>query len=110
VEGAKGATVNTQLQRASRLNSGTRFNKTKMAQALEQMKLALAENGYHEAAITYKLDEHQKDQLVDIAVHVVSGPQARVGSVAVSGDPGMSLDSFRHHAHLKPGAKVDHDW
>ena len=32
-----------------------------------------------------------------------------MGTVAVSGDPGMSLDSFRHHAHLKPGAKVDHD-
>ena len=28
VEGAKGATVNTQLQRASRLNSGTRFTES----------------------------------------------------------------------------------
>jgi outer membrane protein insertion porin family len=109
VEGAKGATVNTQLQRASRLNPGSRFNETKMDQALNQMKLALGENGYHEAEITYRLDKHQKDQLVDVAFHVVSGPQARVGNVAVSGDPGMSMESFRHHAHLKPGAKVDHD-
>ncbi len=109
VDGAKGATINTQLQRASGLNSGTRFTKAKMNQALEQMKLALAENGYHEPAITYNFDENRDQQLVDIAFHVISGPQARVGSVAVNGDSGMSLDSFRHHAHLKPGAKVDHE-
>ena len=105
VDGAKGATVNTQLQRASRLNSGTRFTKSKMSQALDQMKFALAENGYHEETITYKLQEHPDEQLVDIAFHVVSGPQARVGAVSVSGDPGMSLESFRHHAHLKPGRR-----
>lgn len=109
VDGAKGATINTQLQRASRLNSGTRFTQTKLSAALEQMNLALDENGYHEAAISYKLDEHREQQLVNIAFHVVSGPQARVGAVSVSGDPGMSLDSFRRHAHLKPGAKVDHE-
>ncbi len=109
VDGAKGATVNTQLQRASRLNSGTRFTKAKISQALEQMKFALAENGYHEETITYKLQEHHDEQLVDIAFHVVSGPQARVGAVSVTGDPGMSLESFRHHAHLKTGQKVDHE-
>ena len=109
VEGAKGATVNTQLQRASRLSSGTRFTPAKMSVALDQMKFALAENGYHQAAITYQTLEHKNEQLVDIAFHVVSGPQARVGTVAVTGDPGMSLNSFRRHAHLKAGAKVDHE-
>ena len=37
VDGARGATVNTQLQRASRLNSGTRYTKKKMGQAIAQM-------------------------------------------------------------------------
>ena len=109
VDGAKGATVNTQLQRASRLNSGTRFTKRKISQGLDEMKLALVENGFHDAAITYDLKEHTQDQLVDIAFHVVSGPQARVGAVAVTGDSGMSLDSFRRRAKLKTGSKVDHD-
>src|SRR5215469_4785368 len=79
VDGAKGATVNTQLQRATRMNSGTRFSKAKMTQALEQMELALSQDGYREAAITYDFREHPSDQLIDIAFHVVSGPQARVG-------------------------------
>lgn len=92
VDGAKGATVNTQLQRASRLNSGTRFTKAKMVQAVAQMTLVLAENGYHESSITYNTKRNIEQQLVDVAFHVVSGPPARVGTVAVDGDPGMSLD------------------
>ena len=109
VDGAKGATLNTQLQRAGRLNPGTRLSKRKMDQALEQMNLALAENGYHEAAIAYNTKENEQDQIVDIAFHVVSGPRAKVGEVTVNGDSGMSLDSFRRHAHLKAGAKVDNE-
>ena len=109
VDGAKGATVNTQLQRASRLNSGTRFTTAKVTQALDQMKFALDQNGFHEARITYDFKKHPDEQLVDIAFNVASGPQARVGSVEVSGDSGMSLDSFRRHARLKTGAKVDHE-
>lgn len=109
VDGAKGPTANTQLQRASRLNAGTRFSKAKMSQALEQMKIALAEDGYHEAAITYTFAKHPQEQLTDIAFRVVSGPQARVGNVSVDGDVGMSLESFRHHARLKPKTKVNQD-
>jgi outer membrane protein insertion porin family len=52
---------------------------------------------------------HPEEQLVDIAFHVASGPQARVGTVEVTGDSGMSADEFRRHAHLKAGAHVDHD-
>jgi hypothetical protein len=33
------------------------------------------------------LTPHPDDQLVDIAFHVVSGPQARIGTVEVTGDP-----------------------
>jgi outer membrane protein insertion porin family len=109
VDGAKGATMNTQLQRASRLNAGTRFTHSKMVQAIAQMTFALAQNGYHEATIHYNLKEHPEEQLVDIAFQVTSGQQARVGTVAVNGDSGMSLEAFRHHAHLRTGAKVDHE-
>ncbi len=109
VQGARGATMNTQLERASRLSAGTRFTPAKMTQALEQMRLALAQNGYNESTITNTLDRHPDQQLVDITFHVVSGPQARIGSVAVSGDAGMSSEEFRHHAHLRAGATVDHE-
>jgi outer membrane protein assembly complex protein YaeT len=109
VDGAKGATVNTQLERATQLAPGTRFTPAKLSQALEQMRATLAQDGFHEPVITQTLTAHPEEQLVDIAFQVVSGPQARVGGVEVTGDSGMSLDDFRHHAHLKAGQHVDNE-
>jgi outer membrane protein assembly complex protein YaeT len=109
VDGAKGASINTQLERASRLSPGARYTQTKLDQALAQMRRALAENGFHDPVITHTLKPHPENQLIDIAFHVVNGPQARVGSVEVTGDPGMSADDFRRHARLKAGSHVEHD-
>jgi outer membrane protein insertion porin family len=109
VDGAKGATLNTQLQRASQLSPGSRYTAAKLNQALAQMTRTLADNGFNQPSITHTLTPHPQEQLVDIAFQVVSGPQARVGAVEVSGDPGMSTEEFRRHAHLKSGARVDHD-
>jgi len=109
VDGAKGATANTQLQRASQLAPGARFTPVKLSQALEQMRQTLARNGFSEPSITQTLTPHHEEQLVDIAFYVVSGPQARVGTVQVTGDSGMTTDEFRRHAHLRTGAHVDHD-
>jgi outer membrane protein insertion porin family len=109
VDGAKGATVNTQLERAGQLAAGTRFSEGKLTRALEQMRRTLADNGFNQPKITQELHEHPEDQLVDIAFHVVSGPQARVGAVEVSGDSGLSTEEFRRSAHLKSGSRVDRD-
>ena len=109
VDGAKGATVNTQLERASQLAPGARFTPAKLDQALEQMRATLAQNGFHQPAITHTLTAHPAEQLVDIAFHVVSGSQARVGAVAVTGDPGMSTDAFRSYARLKADSSVDRE-
>jgi outer membrane protein insertion porin family len=109
VDGAKGATVNTQLERASRLNAGTRFTDAKMTQAMEQMQVVLVDNGFNESTIAFDVHRNPEQQLVDIAFHVVSGPQARVGQVTLTGDAGMTPDEFRRHAKLKLGATVDRE-
>ena len=109
VDGAKGATINTQLQYASRLTSGTRFTQAKLDHALEQMRQTLADNGFHEPVISHVLTPHPEEQLVDIAFRVVSGPRARVDGVEVTGDSGMTAEEFRRYAHLRSGSTVDHD-
>jgi outer membrane protein insertion porin family len=109
VTGAKGATMNAQLVAASRLTPGTRFSENRLGAAQGRMRQALADNGFNEPKITYTLKPHKEEQLVDIAFDVVSGPQSRIGSVAVEGDSGMSIDQFRRSAHLRAGAKVDHE-
>jgi outer membrane protein assembly complex protein YaeT len=73
------------------------------------MRATLVRDGFHEPVITQTLTTHPEEQLVDLAFHVVQGPQARVGAVEVTGDSGMSMEDFRHHAHLRAGERVDHD-
>ena len=109
VYGAKGATLNVQLERASQLAAGTQFTAAKLSNALGQMKQTLAENGFYAPKIEEKLTQHPEEQLVDIAFQVISGVQARVGKVEVSGDAGMSAVEFRRRAHLRMGALVDHE-
>jgi outer membrane protein assembly complex protein YaeT len=109
VDGAKGATINAQLVAASRLTAGTRFTQTRLDAAIARMRQTLADNGFNEPVITYKLTRHLVEQLVDIAFEVTSGVQTRVGVVAVSGDAGMTLEQFRRDARLKEGNRVDHD-
>jgi outer membrane protein insertion porin family len=109
VDGAKGATANTQLERASQLAPGTPLTDARLTQAIAQMKATLASNGYPDPVIKETLTMHPDEQLTDISFHVNSGEQARVGSVEVTGEAGMSAEEFRHAAHLKAGAHVDHD-
>lgn len=109
VSGAKGATINAQLQAASRLTAGTRFSPARLEAAIERMRQTLADNGFNEPVISYSLQPHPAEQLVDIAFTVNSGAQTRVGGVAISGDSGMTPDQFRRTAHLRLGARVDHD-
>jgi outer membrane protein insertion porin family len=109
VDGAKGATINTQLQRASRLQAGTRFTQSQLDAAEDRMRQVLGDNGFHEPVIQHKLTLHPNDQLVDIAFHVNSGLQAHIGEVKITGDSGISVETFRHDAHLSSGARVDHD-
>jgi len=109
VDGAKGATVNAQLERASQLSPGTHLTQAKLTRAGQQMRDALAANGYYDPVIVQKLTQHPGEQLIDIAYSVSSGPLARVGTVQVTGDSGLSLEEFRHAAHLRPGEHVDRD-
>jgi outer membrane protein assembly complex protein YaeT len=109
VDGARGATVNTQLSRASDLAAGSRFTHAKLTQALADMQTLMADNGFHQAQIIDALTPHPDDQLVDVAFHVVSGPQARIGTVELTGNAELNVDEFRHYAHLRSGVRVDHD-
>lgn len=109
VDGAKGATINTQLERASRLQPGTRYTDARLEEALKLMRQTLGDNGFREPVITQNLTPHSAEQLLDISFQVVSGPQARIGSIKVNGDSGMSLDEFRRHAGLRSGAHIDRD-
>ena len=64
--------MNTQLEHASRLLAGTRFTKERAERAVSLMHQAMADNGFNEPVIVYRLTEHPEEQLVDIAFQVTS--------------------------------------
>ena len=94
VDGATGATMNMQLQRATQLDTGTRLTQEKMVRAAQQMRSMLEQNGYFEAVITQNITARPRQQLADISFRVVSGPRARVGKVANTGISGRSRTSI----------------
>ncbi|MGC9159213.1 MAG: POTRA domain-containing protein, partial [Terracidiphilus sp.] len=109
VAGARGPSVNTQLESSTQLASGTRFTPDKLDRSIEQMRTILVQDGFYQPAITFTLTPHPAQQLIDIAFHVVSGPQARIGSVQLSGTAGMSLEQFRSRARLRAGRRVNRE-
>jgi outer membrane protein insertion porin family len=109
LDGARGTTLITRLTSASQLSAGTRLNEAAMKRAFEAMQRTLAGDGFHEATITVDRTPHPDEQLVDLTFHVKEGPQARVGEVEVHGDSGMSLSAFCRRAHLRAGARIDHN-
>jgi outer membrane protein assembly complex protein YaeT len=109
VDGAKGGNTNVLLVRASRLTPGTRFVPASLAQAELEMKRSLAENGFREPELTYTLTPHPENQLVDIAWKVNSGPQAKTGTVEMTGDSGLTREEFLHYSKLKPGRPVNQE-
>ncbi len=109
VDGAAGGTMNMQLERSSQLEPGTRLTQEKLLRAVAQMRSTLEQNGYYESAVQKSITPRPRQQLADIAFHVASGPRAHVGRVTVTGDSGMTLEEFRHHARLWKIAHVDHD-
>lgn len=109
VYGAKGATVNAQLQSAAQLSPGTRFTQAKLDRALRQMREALEQDGYYRPQIEQTLTPHPAEQLVDVTFRVDSGAQARVGRVELTGDAGMNVSEFSRIVRLRAGAHVNRD-
>jgi outer membrane protein insertion porin family len=107
VTGAKGANTNALLTRTSRLTPGTRFTSSSLDRAEAAMRHSLADNGYYQPVFTHTLTTHRAEQLVDIAYVVNSGPQAKAGSVVISGESGLTPEEFRRHAKLKAAHAVD---
>lgn len=109
VEGIKSDLLASQLQRATRLNPGTRFDDAKLDRAEELLKETLQENGYYLSGIQQTHTKQESDAQMNIHYQVHLGKQARVGNVQLEGDPGLSLEEFREKAKLKEGSKVTRD-
>jgi outer membrane protein assembly complex protein YaeT len=101
IEGVKSERLASLLEFSTKLDPGTAFTDAALPSAVDAVKDALAQNGYFQPVVSEstKVDEvgHQVDSLFTVA----TGPQARVGKVAVDGtDAGISVEQFRRYGSL----------
>lgn len=109
IVGVKQDIFSAQLQRATRLEIGTKFTQQSLQQATEYLREALEQSGYYQSQIHAQTQPTDTSNQVNVIYSVVLGKQAIVGTVSVTGDPGMDLSRFRKIAKLKDGTKVQAD-
>lgn len=106
VRGMKQELLAAQIQRATRLEVGQPFTAQELNQATTHLKKALELNGFYQPQISVTTIAAGANHLVDVVYTVEVGKQARVGTVAVAGDTGMTLPDFRKVGKLKEDSKV----
>ena len=106
VDKAPNPPSNDQMVNATKLQLGELFTDEKLASAITRLKRVLRDHGYHRATVSAEHFADTATQQVNIAFHVVPGPAARVGEIAIDGDSGFSVAEVEEIAHLRPGDRV----
>jgi outer membrane protein assembly factor BamA len=109
VVGIKDDRLASQLVNAAKLEAGTVFSEAKLEHGQHLIQQQLRENGYYQATLSYSTKPDPEHAQVSVSYSVILGKDARVGAVAVEGDSGMSLDTFRKKSKLKYDSKVNRD-
>lgn len=109
VTGVKDDRLSNILQQSTRLTPGTPYNDTKLSRADTALQQTLQDNGYYKGNIFKTTTIDDANSQVDINFQIAPGKQARVGNVNVTGDSGISLETFRKKGKLKQGSKVNRD-
>ncbi len=97
------------LVNASRLDLGELFVEDDVRSALPRMQKVLADNGYCQSTVTYRLTPHNDTRQMDVTFLVDQGPVARVGRVTIHDDTGLDPSRIQKITKLKPGKKVSMD-
>ncbi len=110
IDGVKNDRVASLLEFATKLQPGTAFSESQIEIGLEGIKEILAEHGYYEPTVRAASQVDVEGAQVNVTYTVAVGPQARVGSIALTGtDPGLTLEDFRKKAKLKEGSRVSRE-
>ncbi len=106
VEGIHHDLFAAQLQRATRLEIGTKFTHQSLQRATESLRATLRQSGYFQPQIDATTRPGAGKNQIDVVCRIVLGRQAHVGAIDVTGNPDMTLQKFRKVAKLKAGSKV----
>ena len=101
INGVREERLTSLLQFATKLDAGTPFTDAQIPSAIDGLKQSLARAGYYQPTIAVVTTKDDANQQVNATFTVDTGPQARVGTVTVTGtDPGITVQEFRKRGDL----------
>ncbi len=103
VEGNPNRPNANQVMNASKLQLGELFTQEKLERALKNIKQLMEENAYYRSTVAMQQMKHPETQEMDVVFQITPGPQARVGQVNVTGNPGYSQGQIQDIARMHPG-------
>jgi outer membrane protein insertion porin family len=106
IEGVSTNPSANQLASATRLQLGELYAREKIDRALAGIQRIMEENGLHLSKTTSSEQRDEQQHQVNLTFHVVPGPRAVVGEIALQGDAGYSVEQIKEIAKLHPGEKV----
>ncbi len=106
IEGVSTNPSQNQLAGATRLQLGELYSREKLDRALTGMQRVLEENGFHQSKVTISEQRDPQQHQVNLTFHVVRGPRAVVGEIALEGDTGYAEAELREIADLHSGDVV----
>ncbi|HEX3985948.1 MAG TPA: POTRA domain-containing protein [Acidobacteriaceae bacterium] len=109
IKGIKNTQLSNQLNYSTRLNPGTPFTSRTLTRSTVLLQQTLQQNGYYQGSIVPHTWLDKTDAEMNVQFEVKQGKQARLGSVTVQGDSGMSVPTFRKKAKLKANSKINAD-
>ena len=101
IRGVKQERLTSLLEYATELQPGLPFTRSQVQAGVTGIKQSLAQNGYYAPVIRASTEHLPDGKQVDVIYSIYIGPQATVGTVSVSGDPGMSVEEFRKLGKLQ---------
>ena len=106
IEGVSTNPSANQLASATRLQLGELYAREKLDRALAGIQRVMEENGFHRSKVTISEQRDEPQHQVNLTFHVVRGPRALVGEIAVEGDAGYSKEQIEEIAKLHSGVPV----
>ncbi len=108
IQGVPTERLTSLLEFATELQPGSPFTNAQVQAGAVGVKQALAQNGYYDPMIRPSTEHLTDGKQVDIIYSIYVGPQATVGTVSLSGDPGMSVEEFRKRGKLQSVTRTLH--
>ena len=100
IDGVKSGRLASILEYATQLQPGLPFVQNDVAAGEQGIRQSLAQSGYYEPRIESRTLRREDGHQVDITYNVVVGRRAIVGKVNITGDPGLTPETFRDVAKL----------